>query len=1311
MKIQEFENILINNNLQFIKENINGHLSYIIATKNKIAEICIFLSSDQEIIYGLRDIVSKKFIFLSQKIITNQRHIDYIIQSNIKELINVKLKSCPKCKSILLQYHPKDQSYNFFACLNCNYLSALSDTSKEVCRENTNSKMSLAKRILSHSQLRYNKFAQSLLSQLNAKGKLSDSQLAYVIGRINPKGFGTFQKQINMFGFVPTKEKVSNEELQYIIDKRRKEINRSYKIQTAIKESKAAKIISTDKYKYVKYSFKKFNPIQSIIYDHYKDKKNIVLASPTSSGKTICAEMIMGYILSKGKKVIYMSPLKALSNEKYNSWTNEKHTFSKYNVAILTGDFHNTKAEDLQKADIICMTSEMLDSKTRKIESDKNKWMKSVRAVIVDEAHLITSGYENEEDNASNVNTRGDRLEAGLMRFSKNNKKAKIMLLSATMPNVKELCRWLTILNKKDTELIYSTWRPTKLDIHYVPYQTSTFQRSKENKFSQTLQLIMNYVNDKFLIFVHSKSEGRYVKKQLLDNGIACDFHNANLTLKERNNIENLFKQSDLRVLIATSTIAYGCFANHTNISMWNGTFKKIKNIIKNDEITTISKNGNIEKGIVKNIITKIIDKKINININIGNELSCSLDHPFYVINNNNLILKKAKNLKINDLIPIPTKYNFINHSMELHKIYLSELLGLIFGDGYLSFNKHSKCLITGLTFSPNDISMDIRIRKLIKKITGYDAPKSRKNKDGVMQFATGAQCVTKLIKPHMKSQRKIELHIPKFCFENNKYLSLFLQALFDTDGCIWKQDNNNYKIELTSISLDLLKEVQFALLRFNIISTLHKQKGRKVKFKNLIIQNKQSFRIKIYGKNVRLFHQHIGFKLKRKQNILQECINKSDIHLGKGGIDVIPIGKRLKYYQKEKNIPASVYRNIFFFTKNIYNFKRHPMRITINKLKTYGFSKYSLINFLFSDNIAWCKIKNIKIKKTKEKVYDLNINNNSNYIANNVLVHNCNLPARRVIIFGWHRGMKQVSELDIIQETGRAGRLGLDDKGDAYILTPSREINAYKAKIENMRDIESCLNNKYNLAFHITAEIAGGEITDLDSCKQWFSRSLAYLQNKKLDSQLLENIINTLISMKIIKEKNGKFVINQLGLISSWMYFNPYDIYAWYSNFNEIFKRKLFDDASISWALTHNTSYGLPYVPNEIAVEVCRYTNKIKELDLQESQGDIYGAIIYILLRGTQEKNSEMLARQIKYDCDRIFQTLQLMKSKCTKHWNNNKLKVWNLRIKYGIQDYLVELVKIKGIGRVKAQKLYALGIKNQQDYKIYMKKRKNNS
>lgn len=299
------------------------------------------------------------------------------------------------------------------------------------------------------------------------------------------------------------------------------------------------------------YGFPHFNKVQSRVFEVYDRDCNCVIAAPTGVGKTVCAEMFMAHeVRARGGKAIYLAPLRALAKEKIDDWTSPGSVFSGLKIAICTGDYRLTDArrKELEEADVIVMTSEMLSSRCRNMESEKNEFLKECGTLVVDESHLLT------------VPGRGDHLEVGLMKFSKVAKDPRIVFLSATMPNVDEIASWVACsLVKKDTYLILSDYRPCPLDIHWEEYEVSeSYDQTEDYKVSGAVDIIREHKEDKFLVFVHSKATGERVRSYLAERGVECEFHNADLEKEKRHAVEDRFKNGSLRVIIATSTLAWG---------------------------------------------------------------------------------------------------------------------------------------------------------------------------------------------------------------------------------------------------------------------------------------------------------------------------------------------------------------------------------------------------------------------------------------------------------------------------------------------------------------------------------------------------------------------------------------------------------------------------------------------------------------------------------------------------------------------------------------------------------------------------------
>jgi len=169
------------------------------------------------------------------------------------------------------------------------------------------------------------------------------------------------------------------------------------------------------------------------------DGKNLLVCTPTASGKTLVAELAMTKAILEGKgKAIYIVPLKALATEKYKDFKRKYEKLMK--IALSIGDLDSADPY-LADYDLIICTSEKLDSLMR----HHSPWLRYVSVVIVDEIHLL------------NDQSRGPTLEIVLTILRKILKNVQIIGLSATIGNEQELAEWL------GANLVEDTWRPVKL--------------------------------------------------------------------------------------------------------------------------------------------------------------------------------------------------------------------------------------------------------------------------------------------------------------------------------------------------------------------------------------------------------------------------------------------------------------------------------------------------------------------------------------------------------------------------------------------------------------------------------------------------------------------------------------------------------------------------------------------------------------------------------------------------------------------------------------------------------------------------------
>jgi len=177
--------------------------------------------------------------------------------------------------------------------------------------------------------------------------------------------------------------------------------------------------------------------------------KNAMLTAFTGSGKTLPAEEAINYYHSKGKKVIYCSPVKALTNEKYGSF---KKKYPHISFGIYTGD-----NKDNPEADCLLMTTEILannlskEDDTKHILDFKMDYNTELGVVIFDEFQYLFSD-------------RGNAWNDSIVNLPKT---VPIIALTATLSKPEKVCDWLAQITNRDIYLCPNYERVVPLE-HYV---------------------------------------------------------------------------------------------------------------------------------------------------------------------------------------------------------------------------------------------------------------------------------------------------------------------------------------------------------------------------------------------------------------------------------------------------------------------------------------------------------------------------------------------------------------------------------------------------------------------------------------------------------------------------------------------------------------------------------------------------------------------------------------------------------------------------------------------------------------------------
>ncbi|MGJ3249036.1 MAG: DEAD/DEAH box helicase [Elainellaceae cyanobacterium] len=172
--------------------------------------------------------------------------------------------------------------------------------------------------------------------------------------------------------------------------------------------------------------------------------RSVVVCAPTGSGKTLIGEYAIYRALSRGKRVFYTTPLKALSNQKLRDF---RHQFGDDQVGLLTGDLSISR-----DAPILVMTTEIFRNMLYGTPiGEVGASLTHVEAVVLDECHYM------------NDRQRGTVWEESIIYAPPE---IQLVALSATIANSEQLTDWIDLVHGP-TSLIYSDHRPVPLRFYF----------------------------------------------------------------------------------------------------------------------------------------------------------------------------------------------------------------------------------------------------------------------------------------------------------------------------------------------------------------------------------------------------------------------------------------------------------------------------------------------------------------------------------------------------------------------------------------------------------------------------------------------------------------------------------------------------------------------------------------------------------------------------------------------------------------------------------------------------------------------------
>ena len=440
---------------------------------------------------------------------------------------------------------------------------------------------------------------------------------------------------------------------------------------------------------------------------------------------------------------------------------------------------------------------------------------------------------------------------------------------------------------------------------------------------------------------------------------------------------------------------------------------------LDDDFVTIENLYKNKEKYIGKNIFSldekyktakdKIVDIYDNgyadvykIKTKLGCELECTNDHQLLKLDG----FTELKNLNVGDCIAINKKLDIAENTMAFSSDKL-RLLSLIIGDGCI-IKKH-------YYFCNTDKNLVDNFVFLFNKVYGECVVTEQKTSSGktiyyvhFIKNRKAVEDIEKLVAGRKSAEKCFGSYV--YSLNEQQCVSL-LSGLIDTDGSVLAKEQ---KFEYSTTSKKLAYQI------VNILSKLGIFAQNRLKITKYNGDQYTSYRISITGEDAYLLRGKLsGHLFSYKKDCLDEMEAKdhtrySKYCLPKEILDIISEEKKTKKITwKEMSNLCGVKNGIM---SSSINFSNPKQKLTRNRVKKFNLAFNSQqINNLVNCDVVWDEIKSIEFVG-KKHVYDLQTSKNHNYLANNIVVHNCmgkkDLKKMQTYKQQWIEGCEKVSNM-----------------------------------------------------------------------------------------------------------------------------------------------------------------------------------------------------------------------------------------------------------------------------------------------------------